>query len=278
MAADRSGAVLDDKTFIRGENHTIHMGETDTKQVKSVRTTFSILEYLRDEGPAGVTEISKEVGMSKGAVHRYLTTLTDLGYTQNQDGTYQIGLNFISFGYHAKNREHVFQLAEEKLSDLAEETGERAQFIAEEHGRGVYVHLETGENAVNTDTREGKVINLSTSAAGKAILAFSPESRLESVLDEHGFSQRTLNTITDKEQLFEELEEIRERGCAFNREEHIKGLWGAAAPVRSSGGDVLGAISVAGPADRVKEQMINDEIPSKIRGVVNEIELNLRYD
>lgn len=253
------------------------MVKDSSQTVKSIPTMFSIVEYLCAEGPAGVTEISNHVEMSKGAVYRYLATLTGLGYVKKQNGEYQIGLKFISFGTHAKERDHIYQLAEEKILDLANGTGERAQFIAPEHGLGVYVHIETGENAVNTDTREGKMINLTTSAAGKAILAFSPESYVDDVLNEHGYSQRTANTITNREQLFEELANIRERGYAFNREEHIEGLWGAAVAVRNPDGEVLGAVSVAGPTNRVKDRMLNDEIPNKILGAVNEIELKFRY-
>lgn len=253
------------------------MTKDDRDIVKSVQTAFSILEYIRDEKSTGVTEISDHVDMSKGAVHRYLNTLTELGYTKKQNGEYQIGLKFILFGSHAKSREFVYQLVEDKVSELAKETGERAQFIAEEQGLGVYVHLETGENAVDTNTREGKTINLTTSAAGKAILAFSSEAWVDNVLDRHGFYHRTSNTITSREQLFEEFQRIRERGYAFNKEEHIEGLWGVAAPVRSSEGVVLGAISVAGPAHRIKEEMQNNEISNRLLGVVNEIELNLRY-
>lgn len=252
-------------------------GTTNGGGVKSVRTVFSILEYLRDNGPTGVTEISDHTGLSKGAVHRYLKTLTNLGYAANENGRYRISLKFILYSSEVKNSESVYQLAEEKVADLAEETGERAQFIAEEHGLGVYVHIKTGEHAVDTDTREGKMLNLTTAASGKVILAFSSESWVEAVLDKHGFQKRTPETIIDREQLMEDLAEIRRRGYALNKEEHIEGLWGAAAPVRSPEGEVLGAISVAGPANRVKEQMQNGDIPNEILAATNELELNLRY-
>lgn len=245
--------------------------------VKSVRTVFSILEYLRDNGPTGVTELSNHTGLSKGAVHRYLKTLTELGYATKEDGLYRISLKFILYSSEVKNSESVYQLAEEKVANLAEETGERAQFIAEEHGFGVYVHIKTGEDAVDTDTREGKMLNLTTAASGKVILAFSSAEWVDAVLDEHGFQERTSNTITDRERFIEELAEIRQRGYALNKEEHIEGLWGAAAPVRNPEGEVIGAISVAGPANRVKEQMQNGEIPNTILAATNELELNLRY-
>lgn len=253
------------------------MDKDDQKGVKSVRTVFSILKHLRDEGPCGVTELSDHQGMSKGSIHRYLSTLTDLGYTTKENGEYEIGLKFIQFGSHAKNRELVYRLAGEKVTELAEETGERVQFIAEEQGLGVYIHIEAGGKAVSTDTREGKIINLSTSAAGKAIFAFSSRSWVNDTLDEHGIHQRTSNTITNRKQLFEELEVIREQGYAINRGEHIEGLWGVAAPVRNSEGDVLGAISVSGPANRMEDQVLEENIPNQILGVTNEIELNHRY-
>ena len=253
------------------------MAQSDGSTVKSARTTFSILEFLRDNGPAGVTEVSEHVGMSKGAVHRYLSTLTELGYAEKRETKYQIGLQFILFGSEAKNRESVYRLVKPKIRELAEETGERAQFISEGNGLGVYIHIESGENAVHTDTREGKAIHLPTSSAGKAILAFSSTAWVDDVLDKHGFRQLTPETVTSRDRLFEELAEIRERGYAVNREEHVRGMWGAGVPVRGSSGEVLGAISVGGPTHRMKPQILNGEMPNRILGVVNEIELNVRY-
>ena len=254
------------------------MAKSANDTVKSTDTAFSILEYVRDDGPAGVTEISEHIGMSKGAVHRYLVTLSELGYLNKQSDGYRIGLGFILFGSVAKDREYVHQLAEPKVRELAEDTGERVQFIAEENGLGVYIHIKSGVNAVHTNTREGKITHLPTSAAGKSILAFSPEPWVNDVLDKHGLQRLTSNTITSRERLFEELEEIRRRGYAINKEEHIEGLWGTGVPIRGPDDGVLGAISVSGPTHRVKNQILSEGIPNKILGVVNEIELNLRYE
>jgi len=67
-------------------------------------------------------------------------------------------------------------MAEDIVEQLAEQTEERAQFIVEEHGRGVYLHTATGNHAVQVNSRLGRVKSLHNSASGKAILSRCPKN------------------------------------------------------------------------------------------------------
>lgn len=118
---------------------------------------------------------------------------------------------------------------------------------------------------------------LHATAAGKSILAHLPRAEVKSILDETGLRRYTQNTVTDREELFEQFETIRGRGYAVNREEHIKGLSAIAAPVTTPDDEVLGAISVADAAHRMQGQWFEDELPKLLLGIVNEIELNVAY-
>jgi len=246
---------------------------------QSIETMFSIIKFMQEHGEAGVTETANELGLAKSTAHRYLATLKRLEFAVKdpEDHTYRLGLRFIGISEDVKNRDSHYQMAHQKAKQLARSTGERAQFIVEEHDRGIYVHRERGEQAVKTDAREGKRVHLSATAAGKAILAYLPRSRVEEIIDRYGLPQYTDNTIVSEEELYQQLEEIQERGYAINREEYINGLYAVGAPIRTSGGAVLGALSVSGPTNRVKDQMDNGDIPKLLRGAINEIELNLEY-
>jgi len=125
--------------------------------------------------------------------------------------------------------------------------------------------------------RVGRRFYMHQTAAGKALLSQFSDQWVREILDRHGLPASTPQTVDDEEALFEELDEIRERGIAFNDEESTEGLRAVGVPVAGPDGDVLGAFAVAGPTHRIEGDRFDSEIPDVIRSVVNELELNLAY-
>jgi DNA-binding IclR family transcriptional regulator len=245
------------------------------KTVNAVQTTLRILETLRSLGGAGVTTIANETGLSKATVHNHLATLEHEEYVvKTDDDSYQLGFQFLDLAHHARLRISIYDLVQREVDKLAVESGEMALYTVEEHGRGVCIYRKLGENAVQTPLYVGYRSALHHTAVGKAILAHLPRDRVDEIIAERGLSVQTEDTITDSEHLFEELEAIRERGFAFNREEPIPGLVGVGAPIIGQGGTVEGAISIIGPASRMDEDRFYGEIPDMITRSVNIIEIN----
>lgn len=87
----------------------------------------------------------------------------------------------------------------------------------------------------------------------------------------------TENTITDPNELFTELEEIRQRGYAFDREERLDGLRCVAVPVKLTDEHVLGAISISGPKRRMRGDRFEKEIPELVLDAANVIEINMKH-
>lgn len=253
------------------------MDDTGTPAVKSVETTFRIVEELHDSGGAGVTELAEALSFPKSTVHNHLQTLERNEYVLNDDGTYRVGCRFLELGAHARDRRPIYEVARPEIERIAEETGELSGVVVAEHGRGVFVHRAKGDRAVHVDTYAGKRIYLHGAALGKAILAHRSEGRLDDVIDQHGLPALTENTITDREALRAELAEIRETGVAFDDEERLNGLRSVGAAVTSPNGEVLGAVSVAGPTTRLQDDRFREEIPEVVRSAVNVIDLNLTY-
>lgn len=254
------------------------MTETPPKStVKTTETTLSVLHALQEMGAARIDDVAKELNVAPSTIHRHLVTLREHGYVVKEGEHYRLGLRFLTVAGTVLSQHPVYDLARQKVRQLAEETGERVQFIAEEGGYRTYIHTATGENAVQTDATLGKRGYLHVSAAGKAILAQLPESRVEEIISATGLPAETENTITDRERFLDELETVRERGVAFNYEESTAGLRAVAAAVTDADGSVVGALSVAGPAHRLKDERFTQELPDLILGVANEMELKLKY-
>lgn len=253
------------------------MSSAPTTSLQTVENAFAVIDALRRLEGARVTELADELDMSKSTVHDHLSTLRAHHYVVKDGDEYDLGLGFFEIGEYARKQRKIYEIAQPEVTNLAEETGEVANLMVEEHGRGVYLYRAHGENAVTLDTHTGKRRYLHNTALGKAILAHSPEERVHEILDRHGLPQATKHTITDRETLFEKLDEIRERGIAYCGQERVEGLQCVAAPILSTDDRVLGAISVAGPTTRIKGERFRTEIPELVRQAANVIEINVTY-
>ncbi|WP_114576452.1 IclR family transcriptional regulator [Saliphagus sp. LR7] len=244
--------------------------------IKSTDTLISILEVLQSRDGAGVTEIAEELDRSKSTVHSHLQSLRAHRCVRKDGTTYRLGLRFLSFGGHACNRTGLLEIVRPEVDGLVEETGETAQMVVEEHGRGIYVCQSRGAEAVRTDSHVGTEVGLHCTAVGKAILAHLPEDRVREIADRHGLPPRTDETVTDLDELFAALERVRERGYAIDDGERIPGIRCVAAPVRTDD-SVIGALSVNGPTKRLEGEYFREELPSLVGRAARVVEINATY-
>lgn len=250
-------------------------GNGQGRTIKSDEKLFDIVEFIRENNEAGVTEIAESVGMAKSTVHGHLTALQRRGYVVKEDGRYRLGLEFLSHGKYVQNSYKLNSIAPKKVNQLAEETGERAWCIVEENGLGYYLTGAEGEHPVNPPVGVGDGVHLHSLAAGKAILANFPQSRVEEIIERHGLPGQTQNTITEKEELFAELDNVRERGYAINDGESLPGLYAIGAPIVDKSGEVRGALTISGPTNRIRREEIRGELVDLLLGATNELEINL---
>lgn len=251
--------------------------ERQNEAVNAIGTMFDIVESIKELDGATLTELSESVGVAKSTVHRHLQSLKRHEYIVQEDDEYYLGTRFLELGQFARSRLSVYDLVQSRLRDIADETGERAQFLIEEHGFGVFVSKEAGENAVDAGAQIGWHFPIHISAGGKAILAEMPEDDVRAIIDRHSLAKITENTITDADRLFDELETIRERGYAFNDEESIMGVRAVGVPICGPNNEVLGGLTVTGPSHRLEGERFREEVPKLLLGVANEVELRYTY-
>lgn len=257
------------------------MGEQGQKKtVGAVETSIQILEALRQLEGAGVTELSNHIGKSKTTVYNHLTTLRNEELVAKEDEEYDMSFRFLDLAHYAENRLSIMSIVREQADILAEKSGEIARFTVEEHGKGICLYIANGEQAVQTPIHKGQRSYLHSHAGGKAILAFILKEDVEQIIADHGLEPSTPKTITDKDELFDELEEIRNRGYAINREQEIPGLTGISAPFRKGapfergGGPIVGSLSIIAPDSRMPKKRLENELREMLFESTNYIKVH----
>jgi len=247
-----------------------------TDHLQTVERSFDIVHLLIENGPTPLSEIADELDMAESTTHRHLNTLHGLRYISRCGQKYQLGLRFARLGTAARTRNPDYVEIKSYVYQLAKKTDERAHFIAEDHGLGVYLYQATGANAVKVGADIGRQVRLHCSAAGKVILSHYNRERVNEILDRWGLPQNTEHTITNREVLFEELETVRERGFAFNREEAVEGVHVVSVPVKPEG-NLIGTLCIAGPSHRLRGSWFEEELTDLLLSTSNELELNIEY-
>lgn len=246
------------------------------RQVATTTTVFDIVESIQDLDGAGVSEIARRIDRAPSTVHKHLNTLVDLEYVVKEGTEYRLSLQFMNHGRYVRNNSPLIPVAKRPIEQLADTVGDFVWVIVEEHGWAVHVLKASGEHGIQTHGKIGKRSYLHYLAAGKAMLAFMSGERRERILDRRGLPAKTEQTITDRETLYEALEAIRERGYAFNEEEAVDGLRAVGAPILDDD-EVIGAVCVCAPANRLRGDRFRRELPEVLLGTTNEIELMLSY-
>ena len=102
------------------------------------------------------------------------------------------------------------------------------------------------------------------------------EDEIRRIIDLYGLPAATEETITSEEELFEQLDRIREQGYLVSRSESTPGVRAIGAPVVPKE-SVIGACAIAGPAHRMDGDRLSEELPDILLSIVNELELNIAH-
>lgn len=251
--------------------------DRDQSKIKTISRTIRILRGLQQLKGAGVTELAEQLDLPKSTVHSHLQSWADEGYLMSDGETYDISLAFLEFGGYKASNHPIVSAAQIAVNELAMETDDRVQVVAEQRGKGIYVYQTQGGRALPTDTHVGSRVHMHCTASGKAILAHLSDDRIEQIIDEHGLPERTQNTITDRETLYEELATIREEKVALDDEERVEGVRCVAAPVLDGNGNPFGALTISSSARRLWGDTFRSEYPDLVLSTAKSIQLQATY-
>jgi DNA-binding IclR family transcriptional regulator len=137
------------------------------------------------------------------------------------------------------------------VDQLRNATRETVQVAVLDGREVVYVERRESPQTLRLFGRVGHRNDAHCTSTGKLLLAYLPPQRLEALLDGWVLARKTPHTIRDVETLRQELDRVRQRGWAENVNEAEMGVASVAAPIRNGLGEVVAAVSVAGPLQRI---------------------------
>jgi IclR family acetate operon transcriptional repressor len=221
--------------------------------LQSVRRAVSALEQIADEGELGVTELGRRLGVHKATASRLVATLAERGLLERDPTSekYRLGFGMIRLAGAAMAGLDIVRTAHPILDDLADRTSETVNLGVLSGDAVVYVDQVTGSRSVVAVSWVGRRTPLHCTSNGKVLLAHVQETERERLLA-GPLPALTPRTITDVSTLRAQLAEVTARGYAQTLEELEDGLNAVAAPVRRSDGGVVAALSVSGPAYRMR--------------------------
>ena len=212
-----------------------------------------LLKMFTAEAPElQLAEMSLLSGLNKTTTHRLLQALLSEELVDRNPGTgaYRLGPGMMALGVQALSSNDLRLRARPLLKRLAEETGETATLEVPIDDTMLILDEVTSKHFLGASGNVGTRWPIHATSTGKALIAFeqSGPDRLKSEL-----TSLTSNTITQLEKLEKELGDIRRRGFAEVVDELEEGLSGVGAVVRGGMGEVLGALSICGPSQRMSE-------------------------
>lgn len=221
--------------------------------VQSVARSLRLLEEIAASAETGLIELTRRTGLSPSTTHRLLATLIECGYVVQgpSSNRYRLGHRVAALSGSIDDRlARLRAAASPSMTMLRDEYDETTNLSVLDRFNLVYVDQLGSSRAVRMFTRIGSHVPAYATGSGKAMLAFSPDSLLQEVYALAPYEQFAPNTITTADRLREELDRIRARGYALDREEYDEGVVCVAAPIFNHGG-ILGALSISGPASRM---------------------------
>ncbi len=219
------------------------------RSVQSVGRAFEVLEaiaYLG--GAASLSEIAAAVGRPAPSVHRLVRTLVPLGYVrQDHLRRYALAPGLIKLGDTAARQFGIS--ANPVLTGLVDLIGESANMAILDGTHALYVAQVAGRHALRMFTEVGRRVPLHSTGVGKALLAQLPDTEMAALLKSTGMPTITDQTMTDADQLRQELVGGRALGYFTDTGEQEIGVSCVAVPVPDAPG--LTAISISAPTPRM---------------------------
>jgi DNA-binding IclR family transcriptional regulator len=220
--------------------------------VQSIERAAAILRLLaRGSGRLGVGEIATSLGLAKGTTHGILRTLQEVGFVEQDksSGKYQLGAALLHLGTSYLDVNDLRSRAINWADALASRSGEAVRIGTPLDGKVLVVHhvFRPDDSLQTLDV--GALLPLHATALGKILLAFDGEVAVG--IADTDLEQFTRRTLTTPAALKRAVSRVREQGWAAESEEFTPGQASIAAPIRGYGGLVVGAISIAGSADRL---------------------------
>ena len=218
--------------------------------IKSLVKAISVMKSFDPNNPElGVSDMAQRVGLSKPTANRILATLVYGGLLEQnaQTSKYMIGSGLFNLGSLFLLTRDIVKVAEPIIKELSELTGEVVNVHIRDKSYSIIVLREESKHTFRFAHHVGSFFPAYAVAAGKALLSELTDAEIDHLYPREKLTPLTAKTLATRKELKKELEQVRETGVAFNREQSRESVESVAAVIRDAGGTAVAAMSIAAP-------------------------------
>ncbi|MBJ6133926.1 helix-turn-helix domain-containing protein [Ochrobactrum sp. Q0168] len=232
--------------------------------VSALARGLDVLKLFSETRPKlSTSDVATLTDLSRAAARRFLLTLTELGYLQNEGDMFEPRPKILELGYTYLSTWRFPELVRPYLQDVVDTLHENCSFAVLDSSDVVYLARAEARRIVQSITVSvGTRIPAGVSSLGRVLLAYQTPEKINAFLEHHPLKASTSMTITDPVLFREKLASIREQGWTLINGEFEEQLLSIAVPILMPDGTPVGAINVGAPSSRASvEQMETEYLP-----------------
>lgn len=218
------------------------------------------------------SEIAEKLNMPLSSTYKYLQAFQKRQFLSKNERSnkYYLSLTILKLGLLAAEKASVIETASPHLNALVDRSLETAFLMVPDGLNVICADVRESPRVLKITTRRGSTLPLYAGSPGKAVLAFKDQSFIDRLIETTGLAKLNMNTITDIEQMKEELAAIRRLGYSQSDSEYVSDVSSVAAPIFDYTGQVIASVALAGPAERIfgdNQQRLVDLVKESARDI-----------
>jgi IclR family acetate operon transcriptional repressor len=227
-------------------------------RIQSIARAKALLDAMANGGWVTLRMLASKTGLAKTTAFNLVNALVESGLAERnvEAGAYRLGLQHLVYGRAVERRLDILSVARPHLVSLCNDTRETINLALPCPADATIVESLEGSQTLRVSSYAGTRAPYHSTACGRALLAYQPDDFRRFIYTLRPLTQSTRFTITDPEKLEDVLNRCRRDGWTVEMEENELGSACIAAPIFGSTGEVVAAVSVAGPAARFDPETI----------------------
>lgn len=233
-----------------------------TYPIASVDNALRLLLMFRRQRLVRVTDAAAGLGVGRSTAHRLLATLQHHGFVEQDSDTraYRAGAALAEIGLAIVREDGVGPHVRPYMERLRDDLNETIQLVVLQGAQGLFIETVESHRPLRTASRVGITVPAHCLSGGKALLAQLPRERLHALYPDQQIPRATPRSISTRDALEADLENVRKRGYATNLGESEGEIGSIGIAIYAADGQPRAGLAVSGPLSRINDKTDLTEI------------------
>lgn len=237
--------------------------ERSSEDLRRLRP-LTVLEHLSESShPLTLAQLGRLMQAPKSTLLRLLRSMELRGYVLHMpdERGFVLGVQATTLALRTLRGSNIRRECRAVLRGVVRKLGETCNLTVPDAGRVLYVERIDTNAPLRMHLQPGVWVPMHCTASGKLFLASMSLLERRSVLAHLPLTRHSPRTITDPQELEDELNKIAKRGVGIDNEEFVRGMVAVAVPVRGNDDKLVAAIACHAPTARMSLDELLTSVP-----------------